>query len=168
MARRKMISPIETTYHNKKPNLEIDMRINLGRFEAQYEKAQYLFDSMVMTHMVPFMPMVTGTFVNLTKARSAAIAGTGEVYAAPPPYGRFLYEGKTMVSPSTGSTWAEKGEKKVLVSQYEGRTRAKEYLTYDKNAHPEVQARWFDAAKERYGNNWVEMTKKMAGGGNRG
>ena len=40
------------------------------------------------------MPMQTGQFINVTKAMSAAVAGTGKVVAAAPPMGCFLYEGK--------------------------------------------------------------------------
>lgn len=139
--------------------------IDPSRFERQFARAQFDLDSTIMTHMVPFMPMITSTFINNTKAKSAAIAGTGYVYAAAPPYGRFLYEGKTMVSPSTGSTYAKKGEQKVLVSQYSGKTAAKENLEYTKTFHSGVVSHWFDAAKARYERNWIKMTKKIAGGG---
>ena len=149
--------------HIKEPEYIFDL--DMVRFDRQFDKAQFQLDSMVMTHMVPYMPMITGTFINLTKARSASVAGTGYVYAAAPPYGRFLFEGKTMVSPSTGSTYAKKGEKKVLVSQYGGKTNASEYLNYTKTFHPQVSARWFEAAKARYGKSWARVTKEIAGGG---
>lgn len=149
--------------HQKTPEYIFDL--DMVRFDRQFDKAQFKLDSMIMTHMIPFMPMVTGNFINLTKARSASVAGTGYVYAAAPPYGRFLYMGKVMVSPSTGSTWAKKDEEKVLVSQYGGKTRAKENLTYTKTFHPEVSARWFETAKTRYGHSWARITKRIAGGG---
>lgn len=138
--------------------------VSFNRFTRQFRKAQFLLDSEVMTDMVPYMPMVTSTFINTTKAMSAAIAGTGYVYAAAPPYGRFLYEGKTMVSPTTGSTFAELGEKKVLVSQYAGVTNAREDLTYNRQFHPKAQAKWFEAAKAVHGKKWVRNAKKIAGG----
>lgn len=109
---------------------EIDMLIDLSRFDEQFSRAQFELDSMVMTDMVPYMPMQTGQFINVTKAMSAAVAGTGKVVAAAPPMGRFLYEGKTMVDVKTGSPWARKGARKVLVSQYSGKTNAKPNLTY--------------------------------------
>ena len=149
-------------------NVFIKADISMQRFGRQFDKAQYALDSAVMTDMIPYMPMVTGTFINETKAMSAAIAGTGYVYAAAPPYGRFLYEGKTMVGESTGSAWANIGEKKVLVSKYQGKTNAKEYLTYNKSAHPNVTDHWFDAAKRQHGKSWGRMVKKIAGGGKRG
>ena len=126
---------------------EIEMLIDLSRFDEQFSRAQYELDSMVMTDMVPYMPMETEQFINVTRAMSAAVAGTGRVVAGAPPRGRFLYEGKTMVDEKTGSPWARKGARKVLVSQYSGKTNAKENLTY---AHGR-QSQWFEAAKKQHG-----------------
>lgn len=147
---------------------DVKVKIDMSRFEEQYRKAQYQLDGAVMNSMVPFMPMETGTFVNVTRAASAAVQGSGRVFAAYGPQGRFLYEGKGMVDEKTGSSWARKGAKKVLVSQYSGKTRAKEALTYTKTKHPAAQAHWFDAAKEKDGETWIREVKKTAGGGQRG
>ena len=147
---------------------DIRVKLDMHRFEEQFRRAQYQLDGAVMNSMVPFMPMITGSFINTTRAASAAIQGSGEVYAAYGPQGRFLYEGKTMVSPSTGSTYAKKGEKKVLVSQYGGKTRARELLSYTKQAHPKAQSHWFDAAKKKDGKKWMRGVKETAGGGKRG
>lgn len=147
---------------------DIKIKLNLTRFDKQFQRAQYQLDGNVMNSMVPFMPMVTGDFVDVTRAASAAVQGSGKVYAAYGPAGRFLYQGKTMVSTVTGSTWATKGTKKVLVSQYRGKTKAKEDLQYTKTAHPKAQAKWFDAAKKADGKSWIKQAKKTAGGGKRG
>ena len=158
MAKRKMIAHV--TYHYKKEdagrNAAIELDVDLSRFERQYQKAQYDLDNMVMTSMVPYMPMRTGTFVNVTRALSEAIAGSGFVYAAAPPFGRFLYEGKVMVDENTGNPWARPGAKKIVTDKD---------LNYDKNAHPNVTDHWFDTAKKNHGEEWVEKTKKTAGGG---
>ena len=129
------------------------MRINLSRFERQYEKAQFELDSAVMKDMVPYMPHQTGTFINITKAMSASIAGSGTVIAAAPPMGRFLYEGKVMVDPLTGSPWARPGAKKVVTDRD---------LKY---SNPKATPHWFDTAKENHGKSWVREVKKIAGGG---
>lgn len=149
MAKRKMIS--KTHYNYSKPNVE--MRINLSRFEKQYEDAQFKLDSAVMKDMVPYMPHQTGTFINVTKAMSASIAGSGKVVAAAPPMGRFLYEGKVMVDPLTGSPWARPGAKKVVTDRD---------LKY---SNPKATPHWFDTAKENHGKSWVREVKKIAGGG---
>ena len=147
---------------------DIRIKLKFSRFDKQFQRAQYQLDGNVMNSMVPFMPMISGDFVDVTRAASAAIQGTGQVYAAYGPAGRFLYQGKVMVSPVTGSTWAKKGEKKVLVSQYSGKTKAKEDLQYTKTAHPKAQAKWFDAAKKADGKEWIKQVKKTAGGGKSG
>lgn len=161
----KKIAKIKYSYKDKGPNYEVNMLIDLGRFEKQYTRAQYDLDSTVMTSMIPYMPMQTGTFVNVTRGMSAAIAGSGKVVAAAPPMGRFLYEGKTMVDEKTGSPWARKGAKKVLVSQYGGKTNTRQDLSYSKHAHPKAQSHWFEAAKKDHGHVWIRKVKKIAGGG---
>lgn len=152
---------IKYSRKSKSGIFEYDLVLDLTRFGPQIFKAQYELDSMVMTDMVPLMPMQTGTFINVTKAMSAAYAGTGKVVAAAPPMGRFLYEGKTMVDEKTGSPWARRGSRKVLVSQYSGKTNAKENLTYANGR----QSHWFETAKERHGAEWIAHVKKTAGGG---
>lgn len=143
---------------------DIKIKLNLTRFHKQFQRAQYQLDGNVMNSMVPFMPMVNGTFIDVTRAASAAIQGSGTVYAAYGPAARFLYQGKNMVSTVTGSTWAKKGTKKVLVSQYGGKTNAKENLTYSRAG---AKALWFDAAKKKDGKSWIKQAKKTAGGGKR-
>lgn len=149
MAKRKMIS--KTHYNYSKPNLE--MQINLSRFEKQYEDAQKKLDSMVMTDMKPYMPHQTGTFINITSAQSASLAGSGTVVAAAAPMGRFLYEGKVMVDPETNSPWARPGAKKIVTDKD---------LTY---SNPKATPHWFDTAKEKHGKSWVKAVKNIAGGG---
>lgn len=132
------------------------MEIDLDRFERQFNEAQYLLDSMVMDSMVRFMPMQTGTFINVTRAMSSAIAGTGKVYAAAPPMGRFLYEGLVMVDPATMSPFARKGVKKVVTDRK---------LVLNAHAHPNAQDHWFDAAAKADGKRWVVKVKRKAGSG---
>lgn len=144
---------------------DVKIRLTLDRMTDNFNRAQYALDSMVMTSMAPFMPMQDGTFINQTRAKSAAMAGSGEVCAGVAPQGRFLYEGKTMVDEKTGSPWARKGAKKVLVSQYAGKTQAKENLVFSQHAHPKAQSHWFDPAKEADGRKWIKTVKQIAGGG---
>lgn len=163
--KRKMLKKQHFKFYVSSPDINATMELNLKRFENQYQKAQYFLDSQIMTDMVPYMPMQTGSFINLTRARSAAIAGSGRVVAAAPPYGRFLYKGKVMVDENTGSTWARKGAKKVLVSKYTGKTNAKENLEFSKATNPKAQQEWFEAARAKNGSKWIKDVKAMAGGG---
>ena len=152
----KKIKKLNYKFEYKNKTIDGSMKIDLGRFEGQYTKAQYMLDSMVMDSMVSYMPMQTGTFINVTRAMSQAIAGSGKVVAAAPPMGRFLYEGKVMVGERTKSAFAEKGERKVVVERS---------LQYSRHAHPNVTDHWFDAAKGAHGKTWVKKTKQVAGGG---
>ena len=138
---------------------DVRVDIKLDRFSEQYNKAQYELDNMVMQSMVKYMPMQTGTFIQTTMAMSQAIAGSGKVVAAAPPMGRYLYEGKVMVGVNTGSAWARLGEKKVVTDRQ---------LQYSTAAHPQAQSRWFEPAKQQFGEQWIAKVKKIAGGGNNG
>ena len=149
----KMIAKIKYNYSTHGKDSDIELDLDLSRFEKQYGKAQYALDSMIMTSMQPYMPHRTGTFINVTKAMSAAIAGSGTVIAAAPPMGRFLYEGKVMVDEKTGSPWARPGAKKVVTDRD---------LKY---SNPKATPHWFDTAKENHGDSWVRAVKKIAGGG---
>ena len=131
----------------------IKIDVSLNRFEKQFQEAQYYLDGQVMNDMVPYMPHRDGIFVNLTRMRSAALQGTGKVVAGAPPQGRFLYEGKVMIDPVTGSPWARKGAKKVVTERP---------LTY---SNPKATPHWFDTAKEAHGKAWVKGVKRIAGGG---
>lgn len=142
----------------------IEIELDMDRISENFNSAQYALDSAVMTSMEPFMPKDTGQFINVTKGMSAAMAGTGKVVAAAPPMGRFLYEGETMVDEKTGSPWARKYAKKVLVSEFKGKTNAKPKLSFSKAANPKAQAKWFDAAKKKDCDSWVKTVKEIAGG----
>ena len=132
---------------------DIKADVSLNQFEKRFQEAQFWLDGQVMNDMVPYMPHRDGTFINLTRMRSAALQGTGKVVAGAPPQGRFLYEGKVMVDPVTGSPWARKGAKKVVTERP---------LTY---SNPKATPHWFDTAKENHGKSWVKGVKRIAGGG---
>lgn len=115
---------------------------------ARLNRAQYLFDSQIMSDMVPYMPHYTGTFINNTRARSQAIAGSGQVVAAAPPMGRFLYYGKVMVGQKTGSPWAQKGERKIVTERP---------LNY---SNPNAKPEWFEVTKQKRLPQWINLAAK--------
>lgn len=135
----------------KTGRISVDLDIDFSKTENRVNKAQYLLDSQIMDDMVPFMPMRDGLFIATTRAMSQAIAGTGQVVAAAPPFGRFLYEGKVMIDPLTGSPWARKGAKKVVTDRP---------LKYSKGSHPQAQAHWFDATKRKNMNEWTKLVDR--------
>lgn len=138
--------------------VEADVKVNIdfNKISDRIGQAQFWMDNQIMTDMVPLMPHQTGTLVNLTRARSAAVAGAGMVYAAVGPYGRFQYMGKVMVDPVTNSPWARKDAKKVPTDKN---------LTY---GNPEAVPKWFDEAKKLHGQEWIQGVSDIIGGKNAG
>lgn len=156
--KKKMIAHLQYNYKKEDSgrNATINLDVDLTRFNKQYGDAQYKLDNMAMASMQPYMPHQTGTFINVTKAMSAALAGSGTVVAAAPPMGRFLYEGKVMVGKETRRPWAKAGEKKETIDKD---------LDYFKGHNTQVQSHWFDIAKKNHGEEWIKESKRIAGGG---
>lgn len=149
---------------------DIRVTLNMSRFEKQFQRAQYGLDSAVMESMVPFMPRQNGTFIWETRQKSQSVAGSGTVYAAFGPQGRYLYMGKVMVDRDTG-----KGPAKIPTGpggEYVLRFREGARLSATnrplKYSYPKARSHWFDVAKQKDGKKWVRGVKKTAGGGQRG
>ena len=118
---------------------DIKVNIDLDRFSKQFERAQDELDNMVLLSCIDYVPMRTA----LLRQRSYV----------PGPYARFLYMGKVMVDPDTGSPWARKDAKKVLTERK---------LTY---GQPGTGDHWFDLAKVQHGKYWIKRVKEIGGGG---
>ena len=131
-----------------------NMRVNVNpkRLNENLYRAQFALDTQIMNDMIPYMPMNTGTLIQVTRAKSAATAGTGMVCAAAAPYGRFQYYGKVMVDPQTNSPWSRKGAKKIVTDRP---------LDY---SNPKAQPEWFQVAKDKNLNKWVQKVKNKVGG----
>lgn len=127
------------------------VKVPFWKLGEKLRRAQYALDGAVMNSMVRFMPMVTGNFIQQTRAISAAMQGTGRVCAAAPPSGRFLYMGKVMVGETSHSPWAMQGEKKVVTDRN---------IRYTTTFNTQAQAHWFDAAKDADQKIWLDVVKK--------
>lgn len=92
----------------------------------------------------PFVPARTLSLSNRTK-----VVGDSIIY--PGPYSRYLYNGKLMVDPETGSAWARKGATKVLTDKN---------LVFSQSVHPQAQSHWFEASKAQNINKWVRVANK--------
>ncbi len=141
----------------------VDIKVDMSRIGDNINNAQFALDSAIMTSMVPFMPFQTGSFINETKAQSAAVAGTGVVVAAVPPMGRMLYEGKVMVDSQTG-----KGPMKISTGPNEFTFRYRKGAKLVPSSRPLSYSNgrtdhWFDKAKEKDLKNWVNVVKKETG-----
>ena len=150
-------------------NGDVQIKVDLSRFERQFREAQYALDSAIMTSMEPFMPKQTGNFIDRTKMISASLAGSGIVCAAAPPMGRFLYEGKVMVDSETGrgAFPIENSPGEIIFRFRKGAklVATDKALNYFKGENPAVTDHWFEPAKKKDLKEWVKTTKRIAGGG---
>lgn len=124
------------------------VNLSLDRFSQQFQEAQQWLGDRVLEDCRAVMSLLTGSL----QQRSHTEDG-GRKVVFPGPYGRFQYGGKVMVDPVTGSPWARKGVKKVLTDRP---------LTY---SNPEATDHWFDTAKARNGEYWINGVKQKGGGG---
>ena len=78
------------------PDYRLDMdgvsiHVNMGRINRNLHRAQIWLEQQIMNDMLSFMPMRTGDFQQRTRAMSTIMLGSGRVWAAAPPFGRFLF-----------------------------------------------------------------------------
>ena len=91
-----------------------------------------------------FVPALTGSLSQRTQVKDGTITYPG-------PYARYLYGGKVMVDPATGSPWATKGATKVLTDRN---------LVFNRSMHGQAQAEWFEASKALNLNKWLRVYGK--------
>lgn len=92
----------------------------------------------------PYVPALTGSLDQRTRVDENQI-----IY--PGPYARYLYYGKLMVDPTTGSSYAPKGATKVLTDKN---------LVFNKAVHSQAQDHWFEASKAENMDKWLRVAGK--------
>lgn len=112
--------------------------------ESASDKAEHTVAVQVQKDTSPFVPALTGSLDNRTR-----VAGKSVIY--PGPYARYLYHGKLMVDPETGSSYAAKGATKVLTNKD---------LVFNKAMHAQAQAYWFEASKAQNMDRWLRVADK--------
>lgn len=95
----------------------------------------------------PYVPARAKSLSNRTIVHEGTI-----IY--PGPYARFLYYGKLLIDPDTGSTWAPKGASKVIDPG--GRE-----LDIKKKVHSKAQSHWFEASKAQNLPKWRRVAGKV-------
>lgn len=135
------------------------------RLDANKPRAQLWLDNQIMNDMQPYMPMVTGAFIQQVRLRNATLAGSGVVCAATGVQGRYLYEGKVMVDAATG-----KGPRRIPLEGGEVIFRYRKgakliptarKLTYSKSANPLAQDHWYEAAEKAHIAEWKDGVKEI-------
>lgn len=131
--------------------MAVTFAMHFGGMEAIKDKlaesctrAESIMGQQVIKDTAPFVPALTGSLTIRTR-----LDGNKIIY--PGPYARFLYYGKVMVDPQTGSTFAPKGGTKVLTNRD---------LVFSKAMHPQAQSHWFEASKAQNMEKWVRVADK--------
>lgn len=120
------------------------MEVIKDKLAESCTRAESIVGQQVIKDTVPFVPALTGSLTIRTR-----LDGNKIIY--PGPYARFLYYGKVMVDPQTGSTFAPKGGTKVLTNRD---------LVFSKAMHPQAQSHWFEASKAQNLDKWIRIAEK--------
>lgn len=108
------------------------------------KRAEHVLAVQVEKDTQPFVPALTGSLSTRTR-----VVDNDVIY--PGPYARYLYYGKLMVDPETGSPWAKKGATKVLTDRS---------LVFNQTVHPQAQSHWFEASKAQNLDKWIRVADK--------
>lgn len=108
-------------------------------------KAEKILATQVMKDTDKFVPALTGSLTRRTHIEESTI-----VY--PGPYARFLYYGKVMIYAPTGSTFAPRGEHKVVTDRN---------LVMNKSMHPLATSHWFEASKAANLETWLKVAERL-------
>lgn len=119
---------------------------------ARFSLVQKFVDSECIRRMVPYTPARNNVLYKSPTLGTKI--GSGEILYLNP-YARYQYYGKLMVSSVTGSSYAARGEKKVLTEKD---------LEYDKARHPRATSFWFEHMKAQEGEAILRGAARIAGG----
>ena len=108
------------------------------------DKAEHAVAIQVQKDTSPYVPALTGSLDQRTSVEGGTV-----IY--PGPYARYLYYGKLMVDPETGSSYAQKGATKVLTDKD---------LVFNKAMHSQAQSHWFEASKAENLAKWIRIADK--------
>ena len=112
-------------------------------------RAEHVLVEQMEKDTQPFVPMLTGSLTQRTR-----VVGNDIIY--PGPCAKFLYYGKVMVDPETGSTYAPKGATKVLTDKN---------LVFTTSGHAQAQSHWFEASKAENIDKWIRVADKAVKNG---
>ena len=147
--------------------VEYDFRELKKKLEADFgpgSAAQYTWSRIVFDGSVPYMPMVTGTFIKLSQAHSEPLMEKGEL-VYPGPYAHYLWEGMLYVDPEYGKGaffsedygfWSRPGVAKVPTDIR---------LKFNQEANPNAGRRWVERAAADNMPAWVAEMQRHADAG---
>lgn len=126
--------------------LTFRVKFNLpsGLLDKATTQAEEAVAHQILSDTEPYVPALTGSL------SERAYTDRGSV-VYPGPYARYLYYGKLMIDPTTGSSFAPKGGTKVLTDKD---------LVFTKSMHGQAQDHWFEVSKAQNGDKWVKVAEK--------
>lgn len=113
---------------------------------AEKERVQKFIDNEVIKKCAPYTPKDSGLLLGDPKSLGGQV-----VYNSP--YAHYLYYGKVYISPTTGSTWARRNEKKVQTDRD---------INY--SGAPQRGSYWFERMKADHAADIARDAAEMAGG----
>ena len=112
-------------------------------------KAEHIVAAQMEKDTSQYVPFLTGSLDQRTMVDGNAI-----IY--PGPYARFLYYGKVMVDPETGSTYAPKGGAKVLTDKN---------LVFTTTRHAQAKSHCIASSKAENLDKWIRVADKAVKNG---
>lgn len=101
-------------------------------------KAEHIVAIQMAKDTEQYVPAQTKSLSNRTRV-------SGDTIIYPGPYARFLYYGKLMIDPKTGSPFAREGASKVITGKD---------LSISQSVHGKAQSHWFEASKAQNLPKW--------------
>lgn len=114
------------------------------RMSGMAPQAKHILAIQTAKDTEPYVPAKTKSLANRTRV-------DGDTIIYPGPYARFLYHGKLLIDPKTGSSWATKGATKVVTGKD---------LNISKAVHSKAQSHWFEASKAQNLDKWKRVAAK--------
>lgn len=126
-------------------SVQTDLTAELAELLAnRASKAEQRVAEEVRSDTAPYVPFLTGAL-----DRGTRVVGNTVIY--PGPYAQFLYYGKVMIDPNTGSAWARQDQRKVVTDRN---------LVFTKTFHPDAQSHWFEASKAQNLDKWIRIARE--------
>lgn len=135
--------------------ISVESKINIPKNLAKVRDETFWLFAASTYHrlMSPYVPFETGTLDETVKTKGGEMKGEVEYFA---PHAHYIYEGKLMVDPNTGSSYAKKDTKKV----YTGKT-----LKISKRKHSLASIKWDKAAEPTQKEKLIALMQDYADSG---
>lgn len=126
--------------------LKFDIQVNIpdNIITEPATRAEHIVAVQAMDDTTRYVPFLNGKIRDSTQVDGGTI-----IYPSP---ARYLYYGKLMVDPETGSSWAREGTRKVLTDKN---------LVLNHGPDPDAQPYWFEVSKAANIYKWVQIAGKV-------